>query len=100
MKKTLFAGVALLCLATAAAAQQNCAPHDVVMINLAERYGETRQGMGLVSPSSNVMEIWANLETGSWTLTATTAGGPTCLVASGEGYQVVNEALPPMGEDM
>jgi hypothetical protein len=70
------------------------------MINLAERYGETRQGMGLVSPSNNVMEIWANLETGSWTLTATSPGGPTCLVASGDGYQIVTEALPPMGEDM
>ena len=100
MKKTLFAGMAFLCFSTVATAQPQCAPHDVVLISLAERFGESRQAMALVEPSGNVMEVWANLETGTWTLTATSPGGPTCFVAGGQAYQAIAEALPPMGEDM
>jgi len=98
MKQTLFAGIVMLCASTASA--QNCAPHDVVMRNLAERYGETRQAIALVDPSGSVMELWANLETGTWTLTGTNPGEPTCFVVAGQGYQAMSEALPPGGEEM
>lgn len=86
--------------ATPVAAQTvNCAPHNVVAQRLAERWGETRQGIGLAADNT-VLEVWASPETGTWTITVTRPGGPTCLVASGEAWQALSEALPPAGEEM
>jgi hypothetical protein len=69
------------------------------MALLATGYGETRQGIGL-SADGTIVEIYANLQGGSWTITVTTPGGPTCLVSAGEGYQAISEALPVPGEEM
>ena len=46
-------------------------------------------------PAGNALvETWANLDTGSWTITVTQPGGPTCLVASGQAFERLAEALP------
>lgn len=71
----------------------NCADHAAVVERLASRYGESRQSIGLGSDNS-VVEVFASLETGSWTITVTRPGGPTCLVAAGQAFQQVSEALP------
>lgn len=95
MKKIILAAL-LAVTPIAAFAQQdqrNCAPREAVTERLNERYGETRLGAGLAGDSSVVLEIWANQETGSWTITATNVNGVTCLIASGEAYQTVTEAL-------
>lgn len=70
-----------------------CAAHEVVQQRLADGYGETRQAIAL-SHDGTVVEIYASSETGSWTITLTRPGGPTCLVASGMAYQPLDEALP------
>lgn len=70
----------------------NCADHAVVVERLAERYGESRQSIGLAGDNS-VVEVFASMDTGSWTITVTEAGGLTCLVAAGQAYQYVNEPL-------
>ncbi len=81
-------------LATPVFAQSaNCAPHDVVLERLADGYGESRQTLALGSDNS-VVETWANIESGTWTITVTRAGGPTCLVASGQAFELLAEALP------
>ncbi|WP_412073887.1 hypothetical protein [Tritonibacter mobilis] len=102
MKKTLFtiaAGLALVVSSQMAAAQsQNCAPRDMVVKRLAERYGESRQSIGM-GQQGMVMETFASNETGSWTITVTTPNGMTCLVASGQSYEVLAEALPVMDKD-
>ena len=77
---------------------RNCAPRDRVVERLAEKYGETRQSMGL-GTNNAVMEVFVSLETGTWTITVTTAGGLTCLVASGQAFEEMAELLPPKGED-
>ncbi|MFW2543392.1 hypothetical protein ACN2XU_12175 [Primorskyibacter sp. 2E107] len=77
---------------------QNCAPRDKVVSRLADKYGETRQSMGL-GANNHMMEVYASLETGSWTITVTTAQGVTCLVASGQAFEELAEALPPKGDD-
>jgi hypothetical protein len=86
LSATLFAG-------SAAAQTNNCAAHAVVVERLAAGYGETRQSIGMGADNS-VVEVFASLETGTWTITITRAGGPTCLVASGQAFQVLAEALP------
>ncbi len=80
-----------------ARADPQCGPRDVVLAALADRYGETRRGLGIAG-DDKVMELFASEETGTWTLTLTMADGVTCMMASGQGFQPVNEALPAKGE--
>ncbi|GAB4287408.1 MAG: hypothetical protein Kow0058_07040 [Roseovarius sp.] len=75
-----------------------CAPHELVVSQLAERFGESRQSMGLAGQEM-VIEIFASLETGTWTITVTDPLGMTCLLASGEAFAPVAEALPAPGND-
>ncbi|AUC55731.1 hypothetical protein CDO87_04395 [Sagittula sp. P11] len=77
---------------------QNCAPREKVVARLADKYGETRQSMGLGSNNA-VMEVFASVESGSWTITVTMSNGITCLVASGQAFEELAEVLPPKGDD-
>jgi hypothetical protein len=86
-------GLGGVTLGPAQAQSTNCGPHDRVVAGLATGYGESRQSIALGSNNS-VVETFASEETGTWTITVTTPGGPTCLVASGQSYQYVAEALP------
>lgn len=91
---------ALLLAADPALAQgaARCAPRDAIVAQLAERFGETRQSVGLGSDNS-LVELYASPETGSWSITVTRAGGPTCLVAAGRSFEHVAEALPGIDYD-
>ena len=89
----------LLALGTAAPAlaqNQQCANRDTVVGRLAEKYGESRQSIGMVS-QGRVMEVFASTETGTWTITVTMPNGLTCLVASGQSYENLEEAPRPTG---
>lgn len=82
---------------SAATAQNgNCAARSVVLEKLAERYGESRQSIG-IAPQGRVVEVFASAETGTWTITVTLPDGMTCLVASGEAYETLDEPLRPSG---
>ena len=85
---------AILTAPLAANAQQNCAPRDVVLQHLSERFGESRQAIGM-GPDGRVV---AALGTGSWTITITLPNGLTCLVASGDAYENLAEDPAPAGE--
>ncbi len=76
----------------------SCAPRDVVVERLATKYGETRQSMGL-GRNSAVVEVFASETTGTWTITVTTSRGLTCLVASGQAFEKLAEALPTEEQD-
>lgn len=100
MKRTigslaLLAAAAAVLIAGPARAQQSnaCAPRAQVVEKLAQKYGETRHSIGLGSNNA-VMEVFASQETGTWTITVTTTAGMTCLVASGQAFEALAEALP------
>ena len=78
-----------------AAAQQvrNCGPRPQVVERLTSNYGETRQSIGL-GANNSLIEVYASPSTGSWTITMTRADGLTCLIASGQSYETLVEALP------
>jgi hypothetical protein len=76
----------------------NCGPRDHVVARLAESYGESRQSIGL-GGENQVVEVFASLETGTWTITVTLPNGMTCLVASGQAFEAVAERLPAAGSD-
>lgn len=86
-------GLALALASAAPAAAQvtrNCADRDHVVTRLAERFGETRQSIGL-GANNQVMEVYASLETGTWTITVTMPSGMTCLIAAGQAYEPLTE---------
>lgn len=101
--KTLFALTTVALAVTAApaaaqSAQNKCAPREIVVQRLAEKYGESRQSIGM-GQRGMLMETFASDKTGSWTITVTTPQGMTCLVASGQSYEALAEALPPVEKD-
>lgn len=75
----------------------NCAERNVVVARLASIYGETRQSIG-IGGGNVVVETFASDKTGTWTITVTTSGGLTCLVASGQAYEELNEELLDEGD--
>jgi hypothetical protein len=89
-------GGAMLGINQAQAQTPTCAQHPQIVERLAEHFGETRQSIGL-SNDNTVVEVFASTDTGSWTITVTQPGGLTCLVAAGQAYQYVNEALANIG---
>ena len=93
-----FAAAALLLSAGRAQAQSaQCTDHEAMQRMLAENWGESRQSIALDAADSMV-ELFVSAETGTWTLTVTQPGGPTCMVASGHAFEKVNEPLPVLDE--
>ncbi len=72
----------------------NCAEHSSVVEQLEQKYGETRQSIGLAA-NNQVVEVFASTETGSWTIIVTRPSGIACMVAAGQAFEVVNEELSP-----
>ncbi|MBT9384809.1 hypothetical protein KM176_13145 [Pseudooceanicola sp. CBS1P-1] len=72
-----------------------CAPRAVVIDRLHTAFGETPRSVGL-GANNAMVELFASDESGTWTITATSPDGMTCLLASGEAYAAL---LPPPGED-
>jgi len=79
--------------ATVATANPNrCTTHTALVERLADVYGERRQAIGLAGDNT-VVEVYASDESGSWSITITQPGGPTCLVAAGQNFQLEAAAL-------
>lgn len=97
MNKSLFVlsfGLSAMILAADHAAAQSgpCGDHAAITESLARAYDETLQSIGFAANNA-VIEIFAS-EAGTWTITVTTAGGPTCLVAAGTAFEAVNSPAP------
>jgi len=101
MQKALFAlslGFGLALMAHAANSQTNsCGDREKVINSLSEKYGETRQSIGLARNNS-IMEVYASDETGTWTILVTLPDGRSCLIAAGNSFENLNEALKKSSE--
>lgn len=84
--------------ATAQTSRQACGPRALVVERLAEGYGETRRSIGIGSNNA-VVEVFASDDSGTWTITMTTPQGITCLIASGQAFETLMEALPTDDQD-
>lgn len=84
---------AVLTATSATAQSRNCADRALVVERLATGYGEQRQSVG-IGANNTMVEVFASLKTGTWTITITQAGGLTCLVASGLAFEAVSDPLP------
>ena len=74
----------------------SCAPRDIVVERLAQKYGESLTGGGLQS-QAQVIEVWSAPETGTWTVLLTQANGTTCVMASGTNWQQNAPMTPAKG---
>ena len=95
---TLAAALSLIAV-HASAQTRYCGPRDDVIKHLKERFGETRQSVGL-GITGALFEVLASDETGSWTIITTTAKGQTCLVASGQAFARVAKVRPIEGDPL
>ncbi len=77
-------------------AQQACAPYVDVQQSLRDDYGEMPIGRGLAN--GVMIETWANLGTGSFTINIICPDGRACLLASGENWETVEPQ--PQGEPL
>lgn len=75
------------------AGRLQCGPRAQVMEVLATKYRESRRGIGMAG-ASGVVEVFASSDTGSWTVTVSLPDGRTCLLASGTGWETLNDELP------
>lgn len=67
-----------------AAAGMQCAPRDAVMAKLSGQFGEVAQAAGL--SEAGIVSVYANPDTGTWTLVLFKADQSACLMASGEAW--------------
>lgn len=102
MQAVRFLGIAALTwgLPTQVAAQNTspCGPRALVIERLAEKYGEHARALGL-DTNNGMVEVFANMDSGSWTITVTSAQGLTCLMASGQSFETLQQDLVQLGDD-
>lgn len=79
-------GLAAISMGSAAQAQMVCGERDNIIAQLEKKYGETRRSMGF-QRGRGVVEVFASVETGSWTILVTDPRGTSCLMAAGEAFE-------------
>lgn len=97
MKRLVAAALAFL--PSIAWAQPQCAPRADAAVLLATVYGETVQATAN-DPSGAMVQFWANVDTGTWTLTVIPTGQPEtmCFVSSGFGFVGTPQPAAARGE--
>lgn len=68
---------------------QRCGPRAELLKTLSSQYKEAPVAMGLADNGSGVLEVLASLDGATWTALVTRTNGISCLVMSGENWQVM-----------
>lgn len=63
---------------------------------LSQQHGETLQSLG-VDGAGNLIAVWANTVTGTWSITVSQPDMTTCLIGAGDAFEAINA---PSGEAM
>ena len=88
----------LLFVASAAHGQIMCAERSTVLTHFGAKYKEGPVAMGLASNGA-VLEVLTSVK-GSWTIIVTGPTGKTCIVASGEAWQIMDRVLIAKGDSI
>ena len=70
---------------TPAAGQVLCRPRDGLDALLKQRFGETRQAVGVSADARRIVELFVAPDA-SWTIIVTDTQSRSCIVLSGEGW--------------
>lgn len=91
---SLLAGFSILTgLPRTADAAMTCGEHGEIVDRLSDEYAEFRTSL-MVDSEGNLVEVYSNLETGTWTLLITWPRGRTCVVSSGNNFiDTVNDRV-------
>lgn len=87
MRYILVAILMLFFMSTAIAQPANCMPHTKAKTELRVNYGEQPVARGVSRAGAWITEIWANEETGTWTILLLRPGGIACVVDGGEAFE-------------
>lgn len=91
--RALAAAAALVCLSAPALAQQRCVDVEATIPHLLEEFGETPTVTAVDNNGVKIV-IFANSETGTWTVLADAGRGCTVLGQSGTRWRFI-EPEPP-----
>ena len=83
--------VALFSMPEAVNAQALCAPREIVVEQLAGKYGEAVRHRGF-DQRGMVVEVFVFEETGTWTFLFTRPDGISCIAAAGDAWENVDPA--------
>jgi hypothetical protein len=72
----------LILLLLPSAALAECIPYEAGTSPLKEKYGEVKSFWGLAD--KNLLELWVNEDTGTWTIVVQTPDGLVCSIAAGD----------------
>jgi hypothetical protein len=75
-----------------ALAIQQCNTRESILSQLEKNYGEVRLMAGLAG-NGNMLEVFANTTTGTWTITATRPDEITCLIGSGGRFEAIKPGI-------
>ena len=96
-KAMLLPAFALCLLAVPGGAKASACQLRADAIDVLTAHGEQRQSYGLTR-AGGLVEVFANLDTGSWTVTITSASGITCAVAAGHHFDHERHAPALLGD--
>ena len=74
-----------------------CGKRSAVVAQLESTHGERRVSLG-IQQGKRVVETFANIETGTWTIITSTPAGVSCLIAAGQSFQLEAPAETEEGE--
>jgi predicted methyltransferase len=80
--------------ATTPIAEMLCSLRSDMQTRLSVQFRAERSAVGIRDKDS-VVEVWTEPGTGNWTMVVTYAAGTSCIVAMGEGWEVLDNAPPP-----
>ncbi len=76
----------LICLSSAAQAQQTCLTRDVIVQKLGDGYAERLVGRGLQG-EARLFEVFMSRDGSSWTIIQSFPTGMSCIMAAGTHWQ-------------
>ena len=68
-----------------------CGRYQALTDLLSERFEERAVASGLPSSGKAYLEIWAS-EAGTWSVIMVAPQGPTCLIHSGDNFELIKQA--------
>ena len=81
----------MACMVDTAAAQTMCGNRAEIVNRLTDGYEERQTSAG-IARNGSLVEVFTSKE-GSWTIIYTVPGGPTCIMAVGDSWQVFKKQV-------
>ena len=91
MKASIFAAMLVAGVLSTPASAAQCGPKQIVAEQLGNRYGEVNFASGVAVGST--VKFFGNPRTGTWSMVTIKPDGTACVIAMGEGFEVIKFAF-------